>query len=143
LKFGENGEGFRHPDLKVQMMARAIYPDIKLNKQVFSFGEVAFNNRRDMTLTLKNKSKDLAVDFNFTKVAHFRCTPCKGKLFPDSDHHINVSFEPKAMGVFSSEIQMEILKGMYKIPIRVQGNSRAQGEKVKGVRGPGAKVTDF
>jgi len=82
------------------MMARAVYPDLKLNKQVFSFGEVACNDRRDMTLTIKNKSKDLLLDFNFSKVANFKCVPAKGKLFPDSEHHINISFEPHAMGMF-------------------------------------------
>ena len=32
MSFGENGNGVSHQDLKVQMMARAMYPDIKLNK---------------------------------------------------------------------------------------------------------------
>lgn len=30
INFGEN-----HPELKVQMMARACYPDIKINRQIF------------------------------------------------------------------------------------------------------------
>lgn len=106
-------------------MARAVYPEIKLNKQVFSFGECGCNDRRDMTLTIRNKSKDLPLDFNFTKVAHFKCVPAKGRLFPDSEHHINVSFEPKAFGIFSSEVNLEILKGMYTIPIKLSGNCRS------------------
>lgn len=124
-------------------MARAVYPDLKLNKQVFSFGEVACNDRRDMTLTIRNKSKDLVLDFNFAKVANFKCVPAKGKLFPDSEHHINISFEPHAMGMFNSETCLEVLKGMYKIPIKLSGNCRAGTAKEKFTRGPAARVQDF
>jgi len=92
VKFGENGEGIKHAELKVQMMARAVYPDIKINKQVFSFGECGCNDRRDMVLSIRNKNKDNALDFNFTRVAHFKATPAKGKLFPDSEHTITISF---------------------------------------------------
>ncbi len=100
MKFGESGEGIKHVDLKVQMMARAVYPDIKINKQNFSFGECGCNDRRDMVLSIKNKSKDNSLDFNFTKVAHFKVTPAKGKLFPDSEHNITITFMPNSMGDF-------------------------------------------
>lgn len=36
-------EGLTHTDLKVQMMARACYPDIKINKQHFQFAECPTN----------------------------------------------------------------------------------------------------
>jgi hypothetical protein len=82
------------------MMARAMYPDLKINKQHLVFGECPSNERRDMTLSIKNKNKDLILDFNFSKVAHFKAVPSRGKLFPDSEHNINVSFEPKSLGMF-------------------------------------------
>jgi hypothetical protein len=125
------------------MMARTMYPDLKINKQLLVFGECPCNERRDMTLTIKNKNKDLILDFNFSKVAHFKAVPSKGKLFPDSEHNINVSFEPKSLGMFKQEIQLEILNGLYKLPIKLEGNSRALGQKAKGVRGPAAKTSDF
>ena len=53
-----------------------------------------------MVLTVKNKNKDLILDFSFSKVAHFKAVPLKGKLFPDSEHNINISFEPKSLGMF-------------------------------------------
>lgn len=124
-------------------MARAMYPDLKINKQHLNFGECPCNERRDMTLSIKNKNKDLILDFNFSKVAHFKAVPSKGKLFPDSEHNINISFEPKSLGMFKQEIHLEILNGLYKIPIQLEGNSRALGQKSKGVRGPAAKTSDF
>jgi hypothetical protein len=66
-----------------------------------SFGECPSNERRDMVLTVRNKNKDLILDFNFTKIAHFKAAPAKGKLFPDSEHNINISFEPKSLGMFN------------------------------------------
>ena len=62
------------------MMARAVYPEIKINKQYFNYGECGCNERRDMPLSIKDKNKDLTLDFGFSKVAHFRATPGKGKL---------------------------------------------------------------
>jgi hypothetical protein len=70
-----------------------------------------------MVLTVKNRNKDLILDFSFSKVAHFKAVPLKGKLFPDSEHNINISFEPKSLGMFKQEIMLEILNGLYKIPV--------------------------
>ena len=96
-----------------------------------------------MVLSIRNKSEDLPLDFNFTKVAHFRATPARGKLLPDAEHSISISFEPKNLGQFSNEMQLEILKGVYKIPIQVQGNSNSVGTKGKVLRGPAAREKDF
>ena len=71
MTFGDNGQGIKHQDLKVQMMARAMYPDIKISKQLLNFGECPSNERRDMTLTIKNKNKTMILDFNFSKVCLF------------------------------------------------------------------------
>lgn len=143
MTFGENGAGVQHQDLKVQMMARAMYPDIKINKQILNYGECPVNERRDMVLTVKNRNKDLMLDFNFTRVAHFKAMPAKGKLFPDSEHNINISFEPHSFGMFRQEMQLEILGGMYKIPIQLEGNCRATAANNKSVRGPAATAKDF
>jgi hypothetical protein len=61
----------------------------------------------------------------------------------DSSHNINMSFEPKALGMMRQEIFLEILNGLYKIPIQLEGNCRAVGNKNKSVRGPAAKTSDF
>jgi hypothetical protein len=138
IGFGEN-----HEDLKVQMMARACYPEVKISRQVIQFGECATNERKDYNLTIKNKNEDLPIDFNFTKVANFHAVPAKGKLLPGTEHSINISFEPKNFGVFNQEMNLELLGGIYKIPIKVMGSSNTMGSKEGGQRGPQAKPDDF
>lgn len=96
----ERSNTIAHADLKVQLMARACQPDVKINKQNFQFGECPMNERRDMQLTIRNKNSDLPLDFNFSKIANFRAIPGKGKLMPGNEHTINFSFEPKNFGVF-------------------------------------------
>ena len=125
------------------MMARAQYPEIKINRQTFEFGECPCNERVDMVLSIRNKSEDLPLDFNFTKVAQFRATPARGKLLPNAEHTINISFEPKNLGNFSTEMHLEILKGTYKTPIKLTGSSNRLGQKGKVLRGPAAKGKDF
>lgn len=53
-----------------------------------------------MVLSIKNKNKDLPLDFAFTKVAHFKSTPGRGTLMANSEHTINFTFEPKSFGMF-------------------------------------------
>jgi len=86
---------------------------------------------------------DLPLDFNFTKIANFRAIPGKGKLMPGTEHTINLSYEPKNFGVFNQDIQLEVLHGLYRIPIRVQGRSNTIGQKTKGIRGPQAIADNF
>ena len=132
-----------HEPLKVQMMAKACYPDLKLNKQMLQFGECPTNGRRDFTLTIKNKNEDLPLDFNFTKVANFKMEPSKGKLMPATKHTINVSFEPKSFGIFKNNVVLGFLKGSYSIPITLMGSSNSMQEKEKKLRGPLATKEDF
>lgn len=105
------------------MMARACYPDIKISRQQISFGECPVNERRDYNLTIKNKNEDLPIEFNFTKAAHFHAVPARGKLLPGTEHTINLSFEPRNFGVFKDSVMnLELLGGLYKIPIKLQGS---------------------
>mmetsp|Transcript_43632 Transcript_43632/g.42147 ORF Transcript_43632/g.42147 Transcript_43632/m.42147 type:complete len:243 (+) Transcript_43632:639-1367(+) len=67
--------GVDHDPIMVQMMYRACYPDIKINRQIFQFGECNTHERKDFNLTIKNKNEDLPLDFNFSKVAHFHAVP--------------------------------------------------------------------
>ena len=132
-----------HEPLKVQMMAKACFPDLKLNKQMLQFGECPTNGRKDFTLTIKNKNEDLPIDFNFTKVANFKMDPQKGKLMPATKHTINVSFEPKNFGIFNNIVKLNFLKNAYQIPITLMGASNSQQEKEKKIRGPLASKEDF
>jgi len=133
----------QHEDLKVQMMARACYPDIKLSKQQLQFGECASNERKDYVLTVTNRNEDLAVDFAFSKVASFKAVPSRGKLLPGAEHTITISFEPKNLGVISQEMTLELLGGVYRVPLRLAGHCNKVSQRQKGVRGPMARPQDF
>jgi len=139
VRFGN----LQHEDLKVQMMARACYPDIKLSKQQLQFGECASNERKDFALTVTNRNEDLALDFAFSRVASFKAVPSRGKLLPGTEHTITISFEPKSLGVISQEMTLEILGGVYRIPLRLAGHCNKVGQRQKGVRGPMARPEDF
>jgi len=133
----------QHDDLKVQMMARAVYPDVKISKQQLQFGECATNERKDFALTVTNKNEDLPLDFTFSKVASFKAVPSKGKLMPGTEHTINISFEPKSLGLVCQEMTLEILGGVYKIPLKLLGHCNKVGQRSKGIRGPMARPQDF
>jgi len=132
-----------HDELKVQMMARACYPDIKISKQALQFGECASNERKDFSLTVTNKNEDLPLDFCFSKAASFKAVPSRGKLLPGTEHTINISFEPKNLGVISQEMVLEILGGVYRIPLKLSGHCNKVGQKSRGIRGPMARPQDF
>lgn len=85
----------------------------------------------------------MPIDFNFTKVANFKIEPAKGKLMPATKHTINVSFEPKSLGMFSNVVTLSYLKNAYQIPISLMGASNSVQSKDKKVRGPLATVEDF
>jgi hypothetical protein len=125
------------------MMARACYPDVKISKQALQFGECASNERKDYALTVTNKNEDLPLDFNFSKVASFKAMPSKGKLLPGTEHTINISFEPKSLGHVSQEMVMEILGGVYRIPLKLAGHCHKVGQRTVGIRGPMAQPVDF
>ena len=76
-------------------------------------------------------------------MASFKAVPARGKLLPGTEHTINISFEPKSLGVVNQEMTLEILGGVYRIPLRLQGHCNKVGQRPKGVRGPMARPQDF
>lgn len=92
---------------------------------------------------MTNKNEDLPLDFCFSRVASFKAVPSRGKLLPGTEHTISISFEPKSLGPVSQEMVLEILGGVYRIPLRLQGHCHQIGQRTKGVRGPMARPQDF
>jgi hypothetical protein len=76
-------------------------------------------------------------------VASFKAMPSRGKLLPGTEHTINISFEPKSLGHVSQEMVMEILGGVYRIPLKLQGHCHKVGQRTVGIRGPMARPEDF
>jgi len=85
----------------------------------------------------------LPLDFCFSKVASFKAVPARGKLLPGTEHTINLSFEPKSLGMVTQEMTLEILNGVYKIPLKLSGHCNKVGQRAKGIRGPMATQKDF
>ena len=125
------------------MMARACYPEVKISKQQMQFGECATNERKDFALTVTNKNEDLPLDFAFSKVASFKAVPSRGKLLAGTEHTINISFEPKSLGLVCQEMVLEILGSVYRIPLKLHGHCNKVGQRSKGIRGPMARPQDF
>lgn len=46
---------------------------------------------------------------------------------PGTKHSINLSFEPKNLGVFNSVMELSLLKNTYKIPLKLLGSSKVVG----------------
>ena len=57
---------------------------------------------------------------------------------PGTKHTINLSFEPKNLGVFNNVMELAFLKGTYKIPLKLLGSSHVIGSKDKQLWGPAA-----
>ena len=127
----------------MQMMARACYPDVKISKQQMQFGECTCNDRRDYALTVTNRNEDLPLDFAFSKTSCFKAMPARGKLLPGMPHTINISFEPKSLGHFSQEMVLDILNGIYKVPLKLAGYCNEIGKRPAAVRGPMARPENF
>ena len=107
------------------------------------FGECAVNERLDTSLRVENNTEDLAVPFEFRKIAHFKTNPAKDTLHPMSDRSIAVTFLPKNLGVFSSTLVLDLIGGVYQVPIKIYGIARKMGKKSKPLRGPEATNKDF
>lgn len=68
--------------------------------------------------------------------------PRKGKLLPRDAQSVNLTFEPKSMGQFTSYIDLELF-GVYKIPVKLMGAALSIGEKKKKKKGSESLPEDF
>lgn len=129
-------------EIPIVMKAHAILPRVSLQTSI-QFGECAVNERLDTTLRIDNDTEELSVPFEFKKIAHFHTDPKKDKLPPIGHRFIDMAFKPKNLGVFSSTMMLELVGGIYTVPIKLYGISRKIGSKMKQKRGPEATKQDF
>ena len=71
------------------------------------------HQRRDTVLKLENKNEELPVNYCFKKVAQFRAEPEKGRLLPRQEKAITISFQAHNFGVFTNQMDIELLGGLY------------------------------
>ena len=57
--------------------------------------------------------------------------PARGKLLPGVEHSINISFNPKNFGVFNTQMNLELLAGIYEIPLKLMGMANEIGDRQK------------
>jgi hypothetical protein len=86
---------------------------------------------------------ELPVDFEFTRIAHFQAEPKIGKLLPLQSRAINIRFHPNNFGVFNSNMTLSMIKGAYKVPIKMLGKSVQHQAKQIPTRGPGSTTANF
>jgi len=112
----------------IHLSAKGICPTVKMSHHLVNFGECKVNDHRDYIVTLENKNSGYPVDFSFAKVSHFKASPKKDVLNPGQPKSIVLTFEPKNLGKFSIDMDLELF-GIYKIPIRLIGVASNLTEK--------------
>ena len=67
----------------IQLKANAICPQIKLEKDLFKFGDCAVRDKREMTFTIENKNSSSKIDISFQKIPNFTMVPVQHVLRPN------------------------------------------------------------
>ena len=83
------------------------------------------------------------INFSFPRIAHFNTTPIKSVLKRNSVKEFTVTFKPKNLGLFSRYLDLQLLDGQYKIPIKLVANSKKMNRKTFNRRGVNCLPNDF
>jgi hypothetical protein len=104
----------------IQLKANAICPQIKLEKDLFKFGDCAVRDTRELTFTVENKNNISKVDISFQKIPNFTMIPLHQTLRPNESSVFTIRFEPKTIGKMDVTQQLYINK-IYDIDLRFFG----------------------
>ena len=66
----------------IQLKANAICPQIKLEKDLFKFGDCSVRDSRALTFTIENKNSTSKIDISFQKIPNFTIVPVHQVLRP-------------------------------------------------------------
>ncbi|RDD38935.1 Cilia- and flagella-associated protein 47 [Trichoplax sp. H2] len=109
----------------------SIKPDMQ-----YDFGSCTVSERTDALFTITNESKELAVKFKFSKIAHFYTNPGEGKLRPLQSQSIIISARPQQLGLYKNNINLNVIdnhgKIIHSIPIHVEVNCIALNRDQQG-----------
>ena len=97
--------------------------------RIIQFYELSVNESDERELIIYNKSEELPVTFNFPKIAHFKAEPCSGIIAPLLSIPIRITFKPNNLGVFSSSLNLDLVNGIYSVPIKLFGIARKIAKK--------------
>ena len=127
----------------ILLQAQAICPQVKISAMVFNFGECPMNDRRDLEIWIENKNPILPIDYDHEATSSFKMTPCPNEILAKSKINCLASFLPKSLGTFVLEFSLYLLKGQYKIPMKLFGKSSTISQKEVLPRGVETIPKDF
>lgn len=119
----------------VTLSGMAAEPNLCLSMQEFNFGECPVNERRDITVMLKNESNHLPCSFDFTKIAQFSTNPMKGKLAPMQSRSVLMTYMPRNLGVQKGYIKMMVEHGIQNLRVKLMGSSKTVGKAMRQTHG--------
>jgi hypothetical protein len=64
----------------IQLKANAVCPQVKLENDLFKFGDCSVKDSRELTFTLENKNSMSKVDVTFQKIPNFSVVPSNYSL---------------------------------------------------------------
>lgn len=104
----------------LQLKANAMCPQIKLEKDLFKFGDCSVRDSRELTFTVENKNPSSKIDISFQKVPNFTMVPTQQSLKPNESSVFKILFEPKTIGKIDSNQKLYINK-IYDVDLRFFG----------------------
>lgn len=104
----------------IQLKANAICPQIKLENDLFKFGDCSVKDSRELTFKVSNKNTSSKVDISFQKIPNFTMVPPQYSLRPSETAEFKIFFEPKTIGKIDS-IQKMYINKIYDIDLRLFG----------------------
>lgn len=130
-------------DIEVPMIGNAVKPAIFVSRTNFDFGDVPMNERLDIMFTLKNTSSRLPIDYQLSRIAHFKINKPSGQLQPLQARQLIASFVPNQLGTFSARMDLELGQGIFIQPLMFRGSSSTAATKSRVLGGIQHVADDF
>lgn len=104
----------------LQLKATAVCPQVKLENDLFKFGDCSVKDSRQLTFTLENRNNMSKVDVSFQKIPNFSIVPAYYTLKPNESTIFKIIFQPKTIGKIDS-VQKIYINKIYDIDLRCFG----------------------
>lgn len=112
----------------MQLKANAVCPQIKLENDLFKFGDCSVRDKQELTFNLENKNLTSKVDISFQKIPNFSVVPSTYSLRPNESTVFKILFQPKTIGKIDSILKLYINK-IYDIDLRCFGIATTEESK--------------
>lgn len=128
--------------ISINMQGIAAAPLVSVSPSVLRFGDCPVNDRRDILISVSNKSK-YPTDFEFPVIANFKFHPTKGHLHSLETVSVVASFLPPQLGKFKSAIKVSLAKGLGTFEVHAIGSSGDPGQRKQLLGGTHLLPDDF